>query len=99
MSTIIRNLDRHHATQLASAMAFDLFLALIPALALAGWALSVVLKDDTRGAGQRLRVAGCYPASRTRTREPTRRTFQRIDARANSLVRCSIGWPRGRSTP
>lgn len=47
VSTIIRNLDRHHATQLASAMAFDLFLALIPALALAGWALSVVLKDDT----------------------------------------------------
>jgi membrane protein len=47
LGTIIRNLDRHHATQLASAMAFDLFLALIPALALAGWALSVVLKDDT----------------------------------------------------
>lgn len=47
VSTIVRNLDRHHATQLASAMAFDLFLALIPALALAGWALSVVLKDDT----------------------------------------------------
>lgn len=46
LSTIVRNLDRHHATQLASAMAFDLFLALIPALALAGWALSVVLKDD-----------------------------------------------------
>jgi membrane protein len=47
VATIIRNLDRHHCTQLASAMAFDLFLALIPALALAGWALSVVLKDDT----------------------------------------------------
>lgn len=44
---IAGNLDVHHATQLASAMAFDLFLALIPLLALGGWLLSVVLQGDT----------------------------------------------------
>lgn len=40
------NLLKHHGLQLASAMAFDLFLALIPLLALAGWVLSLVLKGD-----------------------------------------------------
>src|SRR5690606_31500208 len=36
------NLIDHNATRTASAMAFDLFLALIPALALAGWVLAHV---------------------------------------------------------
>lgn len=44
---IVGNLNAHHATQLASAMAFDLFLSLIPILALGGWLLSVVLQGDT----------------------------------------------------
>ena len=39
---------QHHGIQLASAMAFDLFLGLIPLLALAGWALSAVLQGDTQ---------------------------------------------------
>ena len=37
---------RHDGLQLASAMAFDLFLALIPLLALAGWVVSSVLQGD-----------------------------------------------------
>lgn len=45
--SIGRRLDRHHSTQLASAMAFDAFLALIPLLALGGWMLSQVLQGDT----------------------------------------------------
>lgn len=44
---IVGNLHVHHATQLASAMAFDVFLALIPLLALGGWVLSLVLRGDT----------------------------------------------------
>lgn len=40
------NLHAHHATQLASAMAFDVFLALIPLLALGGWVASLVLRGD-----------------------------------------------------
>jgi membrane protein len=43
---IVGNVHMHHATQLASAMAFDLFLALIPLLALGGWVVSVVLQGD-----------------------------------------------------
>jgi membrane protein len=39
---------QHDGIQLASAMAFDLFLALIPLLALAGWALSLVLRGDAQ---------------------------------------------------
>ncbi len=34
----------HHAGSIANAMAFDLFLAMIPLLALAGWVLGVVVK-------------------------------------------------------
>lgn len=45
--SIAENLDRHHGTQLASAMAFDAFLALIPLLALGGWLLSLVLREDS----------------------------------------------------
>lgn len=37
---------RHHAVDVASAMAFDLFLALIPLLALTGWVLSSALQAD-----------------------------------------------------
>jgi membrane protein len=39
---------RHHGLELASAMAFDLFLALIPLLALSGWVLSLALKGDAQ---------------------------------------------------
>ncbi len=43
---IFINLSRHDGLQLASAMAFDLFLALIPLLALGGWVVSSVLQGD-----------------------------------------------------
>lgn len=42
---IYSRLVDHHGAQLASAMAFDLFLSLIPLMALAGWTLSLVLQD------------------------------------------------------
>lgn len=45
---IFLSMLKHHGVQLASAMAFDLFLALIPLLALAGWTISVVLKGDAQ---------------------------------------------------
>lgn len=38
----------HHGLELASAMAFDLFLALIPLLALTGWVLSLALQGDAQ---------------------------------------------------
>lgn len=46
-----RGLDRHNAAVAASAMAFDLFLAAIPMLALAGWVAIVVLRRDERALG------------------------------------------------
>lgn len=42
------NLVEHSAGQLASAMAFDLFMALVPFLALIGWALSRLVRDDAQ---------------------------------------------------
>lgn len=47
------NFVRHDCIQLASAMAFDLFLALVPLLALAGWATSRVVGGNS-GALQNL---------------------------------------------
>lgn len=46
--TIWDNFMRHDGFQLASAMAFDLFLALIPMLALAGWVVSNVLSGNSQ---------------------------------------------------
>lgn len=46
---LVSNLIDHNATRTASAMAFDLFLALIPTLALAGWVLAHVVRT-TEGA-------------------------------------------------
>lgn len=37
---------RHHSVRTANAMAFDLFLALVPMLGLAGWAVSRLLSSD-----------------------------------------------------
>jgi membrane protein len=45
-SAVIVNFARHQGVQLASAMAFDLFLALVPLLALGGWALSQLIWSD-----------------------------------------------------
>jgi membrane protein len=46
-----RGLRRHHMARNASAMAFDLFLAAIPMLALAGWVVAVALRTDQRALG------------------------------------------------
>lgn len=46
-----RGLGRHDAAVAASAMAFDLFLAAIPMLALAGWVAAVSLRYDERALG------------------------------------------------
>jgi membrane protein len=47
VSSLVRNMIRHQSLHLASAMAFDLFLALVPLLALAGWFVSLVLQSDS----------------------------------------------------
>src|SRR5262245_14527949 len=39
------NLDEHNAPRIASAMAFDAFLSMIPLLALAGWVLQGLLRE------------------------------------------------------
>ncbi len=46
VSELFNAMVRHQSLHLASAMAFDLFLALVPLLALAGWVVSLVLKGD-----------------------------------------------------
>lgn len=44
MWRLVANLVEHNATRTASAMAFDLFLAFVPMLALAGWVVAHVIK-------------------------------------------------------
>lgn len=44
--SLARGMRRHHLGQAANAMAFDLFLASIPMVALAGWAFATVLKNS-----------------------------------------------------
>jgi len=44
--SVVRGLSRRRSSINASAMAFDLFLALLPMLALAGWLLTVVLRNS-----------------------------------------------------
>lgn len=43
---LLRALVRHHSVRTASAMAFDLFLALIPMLALAAWGIAHLLQNS-----------------------------------------------------
>jgi len=45
--SLVRGMGRHRLAQTANAMVFDLFLAAIPMIALAGWAFANVLKDST----------------------------------------------------
>jgi membrane protein len=49
--SVVRGLGRARASINASAMAFDLFLALLPMLALAGWLLTVVLRNSSDALG------------------------------------------------
>jgi membrane protein len=49
--SVVRGLSRSRASINASAMAFDLFLALLPMLALAGWLLAVVLRNSADALG------------------------------------------------
>ena len=44
--SLVRGMRRHHLGQAANAMAFDLFLASIPMVALAGWAFANLLRDS-----------------------------------------------------
>ena len=56
LRSLAQGMARHHAGRTASAMAFNLFLASIPMLALAGWLLTAVLhrSDNTLGTASTL---------------------------------------------
>ncbi len=42
---LLRSLWRHHSVRTANAMAFDLFLAMVPMLGITGWAVGLLLRD------------------------------------------------------
>ncbi len=44
--SLVRGMARHHAGRVASAMAFDLFLASIPMMAMAGWVFASLADDS-----------------------------------------------------
>jgi membrane protein len=49
--SLVKGLRRHHVGRAASAMAFNLFLAAIPMLALAGWLIALVLRQSPEALG------------------------------------------------
>jgi membrane protein len=44
---LLASLSRHHSVRTANAMAFDLFLALVPMLGLAGWTAAAVVRSQS----------------------------------------------------
>lgn len=86
---LIVALIRHHSVRTANAMAFDLFLALVPMLALAGWALSrtLVASPDAFTKGSLL-----LDLTPTQLRGFIDKNFHAFDAVEIAPLAVVIGW-------
>jgi membrane protein len=81
--SLAQGLSAHHTARVASSMAFNLFLASIPMLAVAGWLLTTVLHtgDDTLGA-----TSALLDVTPTDVRQIIDRHFGRFSAGAVAPV-------------
>jgi membrane protein len=61
VKSIFFGMRQHHAMRAASAMAFDLFLASSPMLAVGGWLFAQVLRSDIRAVGAVSSLIGIAP--------------------------------------
>ncbi len=86
---LIANLIDHNATRTASAMAFDLFLAFVPMLALAGWVLAQIIKasDGALASGSVL-----FEVTPNQMHDLLARHFTRLEATSLAPVATVSGW-------
>ncbi|MEB2310790.1 MAG: YihY/virulence factor BrkB family protein [Sorangiineae bacterium] len=61
--SLVQGYRRHHLAQAASTMAFDLFLATIPMVALAGWASATLVRESPSALGAVSAVVDQSPAA------------------------------------
>ena len=90
---LIANLMDHNATRTASAMAFDLFLAFVPMLALAGWVLAHVLRS-TEGV---LAGSVLFQITPNQMHELLSRNFARFEGTNLAPLATISGWWLGSS--
>ncbi len=86
---LVRALVRHHAVRSASAMAFDLFLALIPMLALAGWTVSHLLENRPQALLESSVLVDLTPSE---LRAFLKRNLQAFEARRLAPAALLICW-------
>lgn len=86
---LVRALVRHHAVRSASAMAFDLFLALIPMLALAGWTVSHLLENSPQTILESSLLGDLTPSE---LRSFLRRNLQAFEAQQLAPAALVICW-------
>lgn len=90
---LVANLMDHNATRTASAMAFDLFLAFVPMLALAGWVLAHVLRS-TEGV---LAGSVLFQITPNQMHELLARNFARFEGTNLAPLATISGWWLGSS--
>lgn len=83
------NLIAHNATRTASAMAFDLFLAFVPMLALAGWVVAHVVKTSE---GALTSGSVLFEITPTQMHELLARHFSRFEGAQLAPLATISGW-------
>jgi membrane protein len=86
---LFANLVEHNATRTASAMAFDLFLAFVPMLALAGWVVAHVLKASE---GALASGSVLFDVTPSQMHTLLARHFQRLEATSLAPLASISGW-------
>lgn len=86
---LVANLMDHNATRTASAMAFDLFLAFVPMLALAGWVLAHVVRTTE---GALLSGSVLFQITPSQMHELLARHFVRFEGTRLAPVAMMSGW-------
>ena len=86
---LVANLVDHNATRTASAMAFDLFLAFVPMLALAGWVLAHIVRTTE---GAMLSGSMLFQVTPSQMHELVARHFARFEATQLAPVAMLSGW-------
>lgn len=86
---LIVALIRHHSVRTANAMAFDLFLALVPMLALAGWALTRLLVSSPEAFTKGSLLLDLTPSQ---LRGFITKNFHAFDAVEIAPIAVVIGW-------
>jgi len=86
---LVANLMDHNATRTASAMAFDLFLAFVPMLALAGWVLAHTIRTTEEAL---LSGSVLFQVTPSQMHELVARNFTRFEGTSIAPLAILSGW-------